>query len=127
MKKPSLLFLISLCFIVACEAQNAADSLLDFISKNKQRAALYLVQNDMVMAQVNQNKMMPLASTVKIMVALEFAKQAAKNVVKENTLVSLKELDKFYLPNTDGGAHPAWINYEKTKGNILRDSIALNM
>ncbi len=125
MKKPSLLFLISLCFVVACEAQNAADSLLDFISKNKQRAALYLVQNDTVMAQVNQNKMMPLASTVKIMVALEFAKQAAKNVVKENTLVSLKELDKFYLPNTDGGAHPAWISYEKKKGNILRDSIAL--
>ena len=106
-------------------AQGTADSLLEFLRSNKQRAALYLVQNDTVQAQVNQNKMMPLASTVKIMVALEFAKQAAKDVFDKNSLVSLKELDKFYLPNTDGGAHPSWIRHEKAKGHVQRDSIAL--
>ena len=125
MKKLFLLFAISICAGAVCKAQGEPDSLLDFIAKNKMRAALYLVQNDTVMAQVNKDKLMPLASTVKIMVALEFAKQAAKNVFDQNSLVSLKELDKFYLPNTDGGAHPSWISYEKTKGHVKSDSIAL--
>ncbi len=125
MKRKFLFLLFAICSGVFCNAQGTADSLLDFLAKNKLRAALYLVQNDTIMAQVNKDKLMPLASTVKIMVALEFAKQAAKNVFNENTLVSLKELDKFYLPNTDGGAHPSWINYEKGKGHVQRDSIAL--
>ncbi len=125
MKKIFFLLLISICACVVCSAQGVADSLLDFFVKNKMRAALYLVQNDTVLAQLNKDKLMPLASTVKIMVALEFAKQAAKNVFDENSLVPLKELDKFYLPNTDGGAHPSWISYEKAKGHIQRDSVAL--
>ncbi len=125
MKKILFFLTAALCLSVAGKTQSVADSLLDFISKNKTRSALYLVQNDTVMAQLNKDKLMPLASTVKIMVALEFAKQAAKNIFDENSLVSLKELDKFYLPNTDGGAHPSWINYEKAKGHIRGDSVAL--
>lgn len=120
-------FLFALClnaFFVG-KAQGVADSLLNFIQQNKTRSALYLVQNDTVMAQVNKDKLMPLASTVKIMVALEFAKQASKQVFDENSLVTLKDLDKFYLPNTDGGAHPAWIQYEKSKGHVKDDSVAL--
>jgi D-alanyl-D-alanine carboxypeptidase len=125
MKKTTLLF--GLSFFVTCisYAQSQADSLLNFISNNKNRAAIYLVQNDTVLARINENKMMPLASTVKIMVALEFAKQAAKNVVNQNSYIALKELDKFYLANTDGGAHPNWLQYEKSKGHIIRDSIQL--
>ena len=56
---------------------------------------------------------MPLASTVKIIVAIEFAKQAAHNIFNENKKIPLSELDKYYLPNTDGDAHPNWVNYEK--------------
>ena len=53
-------------------AQAGADSLLNFISANKSLASLYLVQNDSVIARLNENKRMPLASTVKIMVAIRF-------------------------------------------------------
>ncbi|RYF79377.1 MAG: hypothetical protein EOO03_18220, partial [Chitinophagaceae bacterium] len=121
------IFLALLMFgaIASAKAQDAADSLLNFLLQNKAKAALYLVQNDTVLAALNKDKYMPLASTVKIMVALEFAKQAAKNVVDKTEMVALKELDRFYLPNTDGGAHPTWIGYEKSKGHIKNDSIAL--
>ncbi|MBC7867277.1 MAG: serine hydrolase [Gloeobacteraceae cyanobacterium ES-bin-316] len=115
-------FFLSILF---CASQNTADSLLTFIAKNKSRASLYLVQNDTIVSRLNENKMMPLASTVKIMVALEFAKQAAKNVFDENSNVALSELAKYYLPNTDGGAHPGWIKYERSKGHVKADSIAL--
>jgi len=125
MKKITTLFLLTFFATIIGFAQGPADSLLNFISNNRSRAAIYLVQNDTVLASVNENRMMPLASTVKIMVALEFAKQAAKNVVNENSYLSIKELDKFYLPNTDGGAHPNWLQYEKLKGHIKNDSIQL--
>lgn len=122
-KLPLLLTLMVMQVIV--NAQSAADSLLNFIAANKDRAAFYLVKNDVVIAEQNATKAMPLASTVKILVAVEFAKQAGSNVMDENSYVALTELDKYYLANTDGGAHPAWLAYEKSKQHIKDDSIKL--
>ncbi len=78
-------------------AQSAADSLLDFIQQNKSRSSLLLKKNDTVIAALNENKLMPLASTVKIIVAIEFAKQASHHIFNENEKVSLNELDKYYI------------------------------
>jgi D-alanyl-D-alanine carboxypeptidase len=105
--------------------QSTADSLLNFVKQNKTRSSLFLRRNDTVIAQLNEDKLMPLASTVKIIVAIEFAKQAAHNVFNENEKIPLSELDKYYLPYTDGGAHPRWISYEKNLGNIINDSVKL--
>ena len=124
MKK--IIAIITITFFCAfCQAQTAADSLLNFIAKNKNRSSIYLVQNDTVIAHVNENKLMPLASTVKIMVAIEFAKQAAAKVINQNNYVPLTSLEKYYLPNTDGGAHPGWLAYEKSNGHVQNDSIKL--
>ncbi len=125
MKKKYLLLIFILSIAFSAIAQSRADSMLNFIKANKTRASLYLLQNDTLVAQLNETKMMPLASTVKILVAIEFAKQAAKNIIDENELVALADLDKYYLPNTDGDAHPGWIAYEKTKGHIKNDSVLL--
>lgn len=103
----------------------AADSFLLFIKANKNKAALYIARNDTALAALNENKLMPLASTVKIMVAIEFAKQASAKIINEERYVPLKELEKYYLPGTDGGAHPGWLQYEKSKGNIRNDSVKL--
>ena len=124
MKK--IIAIITITFFCACcQAQTAGDSLLNFIAKNKNRSSIYLVQNDTVIAHVNENKLMPLASTVKIMVAIEFAKQAAAKVINQNNHVPLTSLEKYYLPNTDGGAHPRWLGYEKSNGHLQNDSIKL--
>ena len=106
-------------------AQTTADSLLNFIKANPKRSSLYLAQNDTMLAHLNENAMMPLASTVKILVAVEFAKQAANKIFDQNEMVSLIELEKYYLPNTDGGAHQNWIAYEKQLNHIKNDSVAL--
>lgn len=102
-----------------------ADSLLNFIQQNKYKSSLYLKKNDSVIVRLNQNKMMPLASTAKIIIAIEFAKQASHNIFDENMRIPLAELNKYYIPNTDGNAHPDWINYEKQKGNIINDRVPL--
>ena len=98
-----------------------ADSLINFINNNKTRASVYITQNDTVIARLNENKMMPLASTVKILVAIEFAQQSIHEMINENSLVSLDELDKYYIPNTDGGAHPAWLEHAKSD-NLIKDN-----
>lgn len=125
-KLNSLLFgaiLVSISFNTFSQAN--ADSLLQFIVQNKARASIYIVQNDSLLAKLNENTLMPLASTVKLLIAVEFAKQAAEDVVNENSLVAINELDKYYLPNTDGGAHPAWLQYERNLNHIRNDSIRL--
>lgn len=107
------------------QAQYGADSMLNFIQRNKPRSSLYFQKNGVVGASLNENKLMPLASTVKIMVAIEFAKQAAADVFDENNYVAVSDLNKYYVPNTDGDAHPNWLHYELQKGNIVNDSVKL--
>lgn len=125
MKKKFLFLLFIISSIFSANAQTPADSLLNFIKDNKKRASLYLTQNDTVLAKLNEDKMMPLASTVKILVAIEFAKQVAKNTIEVTELVSLAELERYYIPNTDGDAHPHWVAYERSKGHIIKDSVQL--
>jgi D-alanyl-D-alanine carboxypeptidase len=125
MKKYISVVIVSVLLVNAAAAQSTADSLLYFIKNNKSKAALYLVQNDVVLAQLNESKIMPLASTVKILVALEFAKQAGQNVFKKDKRVPVKDLNKYYLPDTDGGAHPAWLAYERSRKHLQNDSVAL--
>ncbi len=125
MKYRFLFLLFTISFLFSANAQKPADSLLNFIKENKNRASLYLMQNDTVLAKLNEDKMMPLASTVKILVAIEFAKQVAKNTISETDMVALTELERYYLPNTDGDAHPNWVAYEKSKGHIIKDSVQL--
>ena len=102
-----------------------ADSMLNFIKVNKDRASVYITKNDTIIAFLNENKLMPLASTVKILVAVEFAKQAASGVIDKDSYVPLSELERYYLPNTDGNAHPSWLEYEKKNNHIKKDSIKL--
>ncbi|MDB5198842.1 MAG: hypothetical protein JWO92_805 [Chitinophagaceae bacterium] len=114
------------CFLMASlHAQSGSDSLLNFLLKNKNRASLYLQKNDYILTKLNEDKLMPLAGAANIMVAVEFAKQAAYNVFGFNALVPLKDINKYYLPNTDGDAYRNWIKYETRIGHIKNDSIKL--
>ncbi len=85
------------------------NKMLNFIDNNHGKSAILLIRNDTIIASQNPNKIMPLASTVKIILAIEYAEQSANGLINPDELVPLKELDKFYLPNTDGGAHPGWL------------------
>ena len=102
-----------------------ADSFFNFINANKARASVYITRNDTVLAHLNENKLMPLASTVKIMIAVEFAQQSTHEMINENSYVRLGELEKYYIPDTDGGAHPAWLKYAENNKLLRGDSVRL--
>jgi len=88
---------------------------LNFLKEHPNKMAIKLVRNDAVLASRNPNKIMPLASTVKILVTIEYAEQAANKLIDPDQAISLDELDKFYIPKTDGGAHPSWLKSVKDK------------
>jgi len=103
----------------------------DFIKNNPDKTAILLVRNDTILAKQNPDKMMPLASTVKIIIAIEYAEQSSKGIINPDELVPISELDKFYVPKTDGNAHPAWlqsisreiIDEKVTNGEITKGMI----
>ena len=96
-----------------------------FIKENPDRSSIYLIRNDKVILAHNENKLMPLASTVKIIIALEYANQVSKNVISKNETVDLTELNKFYLANTDAGAHNSWQKELEHKQLIRNNSVSL--
>lgn len=91
------------------------NKILEFIKENPDRTAIRLIRNDSVIANQNPNKIMPLASTVKIILAIEYAEQSSKGQINADELILLSELEKFYIPNTDGNAHPTWLKSIKEK------------
>ncbi len=89
--------------------QPKGSKILTFINEHPDNAAILLVRNDTVLARLNSSKLMPLASTVKIIIAIEYARQCSRGILHPDSLVPLSEVNKFYVPRTDGGAHPAWL------------------
>jgi D-alanyl-D-alanine carboxypeptidase len=123
---PVALFFLLLANMATAQLQPAlADSFLNFINANKSRASVFINRNDTNVARLNENKMMQLAGTVTILVAIEFAQQSTHEMINENSMVSLDELDKYYIPNTDGGAHDAWLEYAKKTNAIVDNKVKL--
>ncbi len=78
--------------------------------------AVCLIRNGQVILEKHADVAMPLASTVKMIVLITFARQAADNKVDPLENIPLSDLEKYYIPNTDGGAHQAWLKSVKSKG-----------
>ncbi len=98
---------------------------LEFIQSNPDKASLQIIRNDTVAVSYHAERKMPLASTVKIIIAIEYAKQVAAKLQNENELIKETELNKYYIPNTDGGAHPAWKNFLSKKNIDISNGFPL--
>ncbi len=93
---------------------------LNFIKQYPNKSAIFLQRNDTVIAIQNPNKNMPLASTVKIIIAIEYACQAKNELINPNEEVDLNDINKFYIKNADY-SHLKWINSisKKTLNNKI--------
>ncbi len=99
------------------------DFVAEYLLKNPKKCAVYWSRNDSLLVEHRSDTLMPLASTVKIIVAVEFAQQAAEGKINPEERVPLGELSRFYIPNTDGGAHPAWLESLR-KQKLLENNTA---
>ncbi|MDX8362010.1 serine hydrolase [Cytobacillus sp. IB215316] len=103
----------------------STDYVLKFLEENKEKSSLYLIENGEVIGDIRSDQSMPLASTVKTIIAIEYAEQAAEGLVTSNETVQICVLEKFYVPNTDGGAHNAWLERMKELDLIQNDTVRL--
>lgn len=111
--------LVSLCIIIGIGMymfkreikKEAPEYILQFIKEHSEseRVSFLINYNREKLGEVNPGNLLPLASTVKIIIAIEYARQAANGKIDPLQEVSLEDLDVFYIPKTDGGAHEAWI------------------
>lgn len=86
--------------------------------RSSEDVALAIHYNDEKWVSINEQIPLPLASTVKIIVAIEFAQQAADQKIDPLQKVPLKRLDTFNIPKTDGGAHKAWLDALKADKQV---------
>jgi D-alanyl-D-alanine carboxypeptidase len=120
-------FVIGIAVIVAGRyylTKEDPEYLLKYL-KNRNNSSLTVSRNGQTLTAIRENEMFPLASTVKIIIAIEYAKQCDEGKLDPSKKVSLKELDQYYIPDTDGGAHETWIDYSKEEGVILDGSSTL--
>jgi D-alanyl-D-alanine carboxypeptidase len=101
-----------------------AEYVLDMLREHEE-SSLYMTENGTVIADIRANRKMKLASTVKIMVALEYAYQAAEGKVDPQSKVSLRELEKYYIPKLDGGGHEMWLREIEEKGHAQNGRVTL--
>ena len=120
-----LLVLVVVVGFIAFRYYINENVIVDFIKKNPDRSAIYWTHNGKVMADVRSNVKFPLASTVKIIIAIEFAKQVAAQKINPKERIAIADLDVFYLPDTDGGAHKEWKELMGKSNLIENNSVSL--
>jgi D-alanyl-D-alanine carboxypeptidase len=119
--KKYVLFLIVIALYGTVQAQNL-DEVIKFIKENPKKASFYLIDDGKTVVDFNSQQQMPLASAVKTIIAIEFATQCSAKKISPLTKVAVKDLDKYYIHNTDGNAHPRWL---KDIGKTPVDSVSL--
>lgn len=105
--------------------KNDPEYIVQFIKEHKEdkNISVAIQYNQQHWVELNTKQQLPLASTVKIIVAIAYAQQAADGRINPKEQVNLKELEAFYIPKTDGGAHKAWLAQLNLQG---ADSVPLS-
>ena len=99
---------------------------LNYLTKNPEKTSLYVAHDNDTIITYHSDKPRPLASVVKIIIALEYAYQIDHGDISKEQMVPLATLNRYYIENTDGGAHEAWINYLEEENKIDTNEVALH-
>lgn len=118
-----LIIMTSIIMVQVVKKKNSSktkEDLLTYIEEHEDSCSVTLIENERKLLSFNEEKVMPLASTVKWIYLLTFVEAVREKKVALDEKVKVADLDVLYYENTDGGAHPKW----KTECNI-RDEVTL--
>lgn len=110
----AILLILIIAFVIAGIAMSKhnlkkdTDDLLNYFKKNINILSITIKEDGLDTFTINPNKRYPLASTLKVIVAMNFVKLVNSDSIAATEKVAVDYLDKFYIENTDGGAHPKW-------------------
>ncbi|UOE93488.1 serine hydrolase [Alkalihalobacillus sp. LMS39] len=106
----SLVLIIIVFVSISTIMKNQMD-IVTFLQEEEEKSSFVFIENGETKVAVRPNEYMPLASTVKIVVALEYAFQVEEGKINKEEKVELNELERYYVERLDGGAHEAWLAY----------------
>ncbi|MEK4426190.1 serine hydrolase [Solibacillus sp. FSL K6-1523] len=92
------------------------DYVLDHLKENPQTTSLYVAENGMEFITYQSDIVRPLASTVKMLVAVEYAMQVDAGILSKDSTVSLDSLNRLYYKNSDGNGHESWLEAMDIEG-----------
>lgn len=102
------------------------DYVLHHLQKNPETTSLYVKRNGEEIISYQADTVRPLASTMKIPIAVEYAMQVEEGLLDKEELVPLDELARFYFKDTDGGAHEQWLEAIQDDGKVTDGQVALH-
>lgn len=128
---PLLLFVLALPFAQLLLAQDGEDLSPDEYRAEKAALvreyiagagdtvgiACYRADQPALGVLVNADEQYPLASTIKVMILGVYAQGAATGRFDPTERIALDDLDAYYLPSTDRGAHNTFLEAVQTAGN----------
>ncbi|SDK01390.1 D-alanyl-D-alanine carboxypeptidase [Jeotgalicoccus aerolatus] len=102
------------------------DYVLKHLKDYPESSSLYVAENEKELITYQSDVVRPLASTVKILIAVEYAMQVDEGILNKDNYVSLDKINKFYYEGTDGNAHESWLKAMQDEGKIVNNEIILH-
>ncbi|MGE7674779.1 serine hydrolase [Lysinibacillus sp. NPDC094403] len=102
------------------------DYVLNHLKDHPQTTSLYVAENGEKLITYHSDKVRPLASTVKMLIAVEYAMQINAGKITKDSPVSLDNLKRYYIKNTDGNAHEDWLKTMSSEGKIKNNEVTLH-
>ena len=101
----------------AARTLRSVDTLLDFIDANRSRVSLVAYRlDDSDPILLNPDVPRPLASTIKILVLAGYAEAVDQGRWSPDERMPLADVEAFFLPGTDGGAHDRAVEVYRERG-----------
>jgi len=120
----SLLFIVLLmgtvqAFFMALPREIGKHPVVNHLLEKPEASALLLIKNGETVIDRNSNTPLPLASISKIVIALVYAEEASKGTLNPEDIISLTELEKFYVDDENYqnwkalGEQEGWVNQKQ--------------
>lgn len=102
------------------------DYVMNHLLENPQKTSLYVAENGVELITYQSEIVRPLASTVKMLIAVEYAMQIDAGVLNKDSSVALDDLNRYYFKNTDGNAHADWLKMIDSEGEVENNEVTLH-
>ncbi|SDZ05915.1 serine hydrolase [Thermoactinomyces sp. DSM 45892] len=105
-----ILFLLLFGVLVLKYLSGSSYQILEQIKEKPENFSLVVKKNGENFISHNADKIMSLASTVKVIVTIAYTRQVEQEMINPTESIPLVELEKYHFPTTDGGAHQEWLD-----------------
>lgn len=102
------------------------DYVLNHLKDHPETSSLYVAENSKEIVAYQSDVVRPLASTVKMLIAVEYAMQIDEGTLNKDQYVSLNDLSRYYYKGSDGNAHEEWLKAMESAGKVANNQVTLH-